>query len=282
MVRARFSENNPGQVTGYAVTLAGHVRPDGTPLWYGGGRLAAGLTLPRLRERWDRRPGVPTERSGTALFTDQEREQVYRHTARQAAMATEHIRRYAMTDPGAAADAAWAAADTLHVAARVLRSRHLRCAADSYDRAARAQHGRVPQRSRDGERLRRTARLIALAGDLTGDTTLAAVALVAQLVALAVAVAEMRQAQQHTAQAGAARAAAAHLHSAVPHVRSRVPGSGRVRSHGPAPANAAELASVDYPADVKPCPSATDQAEPARVHSPQQHGLPRRRVGPGR
>ena len=43
-----------------------------------------------------------------------------------------------LADPAEAADAAWAAADMLHVAARALRDPHLRCAADSYDRAARA------------------------------------------------------------------------------------------------------------------------------------------------
>ena len=90
-----------------------------------------------------------------------------------------------MTDPRAAADAAWAAADTLHVAARALGNPHLRCAADSYDRAARAAYGRIPALSHDGDQLRRTARMIALAGNLTGDTTLMAIALVAQLVALA-------------------------------------------------------------------------------------------------
>ena len=43
--------------------------------------------------------------------------------------------------------------------------------------------------------------MIALAGNLTGDNTLMAIALMAQLVALAAAVAELRQAQQHAAQA---------------------------------------------------------------------------------
>jgi len=71
----------------------------------------------------------------------------------------------ASVNPVAAADAAWAAADTLHVAARALRNRHLRYAADSYDRAARAPYGRLPQRSREGDQLRRTTRLIALAGN---------------------------------------------------------------------------------------------------------------------
>src|SRR4029077_20884471 len=94
-------------------------------------------------------------------------------------------------------------------------SRELRCAADTYDRAARAPHGRLPRRSRDGDQLRRTARLIALAGQVTEDSTLTAIAMVANLVALAAAVAELRQAQQHAAQSAAALAAARHLHAAM-------------------------------------------------------------------
>src|SRR5439155_27022237 len=152
-------------------------------------------------------------------------------------------------DPTAAAAAAWAAADRLHIAARALRNPHLRCAADSYDRAARTQYGRLPRRSRDGDQLRQTARMIALAGNLTGDTTLTAIALIAQLVALAAAVAELRQAQQHAAQAAAARAAAAHLNSAVTQARSQVPRFGPGQSQRTARATSAgEGIRRDFPA----------------------------------
>ena len=185
LVRLRFSQTDPGQVTGYSVTLPGHTGPDGAPAWYGGGRLAAGLTLPRLRDRWRGGRSSCAERPGTFRFTAPERDAIYAHASRQAAAAAEHIRRCAHSDPAAAADASWAAADTLHVAARALRSRELRCAADAYDRAARAPHGRLPRRSCNGERLRRTARLIALAGHAMGDSTLTAIALVTNLVALA-------------------------------------------------------------------------------------------------
>src|SRR5947199_188416 len=161
--------------------MPGHTAQDGGVVWYGGGRLAGGLAVPRLRDRGTRAPGGSAERSGASQFTAPERDEVYRHAARQARAAAEHIRHCAMSDPAAAADAAWAAADTLHVAARALRNPSLRCAADSYDRAARAAYGRIPRRSHDGDQLRRTARMIALAGNLTGDATLTAVALVAQL-----------------------------------------------------------------------------------------------------
>jgi hypothetical protein len=42
---------DPGQITGYAVALPG--RSDAVPaIWFGGGKLAAALTLPQLHRRW--------------------------------------------------------------------------------------------------------------------------------------------------------------------------------------------------------------------------------------
>jgi len=76
LVRLRFSEINPGQVTGSSVGLPGHAGSDGTPAWYGGGRLSAGLTLPRLRERWDPARSSAAGRSGAFRFTVAEREAI--------------------------------------------------------------------------------------------------------------------------------------------------------------------------------------------------------------
>ena len=53
LVRRRYSSIHPGEVTGYAVGLAQHTSRDGQVIWYGGGKLAADLTLPKLRARWD-------------------------------------------------------------------------------------------------------------------------------------------------------------------------------------------------------------------------------------
>ena len=281
LVRLRFSEIDPRQVTGYAVTLPGHIGADGTPRWYGGGRLAAGLTLPRLRDHWRRRTSGTAGRFGAPRFTAPERDDLYRHAARKAAAAAAHIRHCSVTDPGRAADAAWAAADTLHVAARALRNPELRCAADAYDRAARAPHGRLPQRSRDGDQLRTTARLIALAGNLTGDTMLMAAALVAQLAALTAAVAELRQAQQHAAQAAAARAAAAHLPAAA-QARSRTPRFGP--AHTPrrsGTTSAAEAARRDFPVGMRPGRTPASESPRSRSRADQRL-LPPRRAGPAR
>src|SRR5258708_18239793 len=50
--RKRYSTTDPGEVTGYAVGLPRHTAKDGGIVWYGGGKLAADLTLPKLRLRW--------------------------------------------------------------------------------------------------------------------------------------------------------------------------------------------------------------------------------------
>ena len=51
LIRQRHSTVHPGQVTGYAVGLPGHTGKDGGTIWYGGGKLAADLTLPKLRHK---------------------------------------------------------------------------------------------------------------------------------------------------------------------------------------------------------------------------------------
>ncbi len=52
MIRKRYSTTNPGEVTGYAVGLPPHTATGGGIVWYGGGKLAADLSLPKLRRRW--------------------------------------------------------------------------------------------------------------------------------------------------------------------------------------------------------------------------------------
>jgi hypothetical protein len=114
LVRKRFSTRNPGEVTGYAVALAGDTTRAGSPVWFGGGKLAPDLTLPKLRCRWQPAHAAPCER-----LTPAERNAIWEHAARTAADAADQIRDFAATDLAGAADAAWAAADTLHVAASV-------------------------------------------------------------------------------------------------------------------------------------------------------------------
>jgi hypothetical protein len=139
LIRKRLSTCNPAEVTGYAVALPGDAARDGGQVWFGGGKLAADLTLPKLRRRWEPARVTPEE-----TFTTKERNAFWEHAAQTAADASAQIRSHAARSPAAAADAAWAAADTMHAAAAALGSRILRQAADSYDRAARAPYGRIP------------------------------------------------------------------------------------------------------------------------------------------
>lgn len=278
LVRLRFSEISAGQVTGYAVGLPGHDASDGEPLWYGGGRLASGLTLPRLRRGWAV-PRSNAERSGAFRCTVPERNAIFAHAVRQTKLAADHIRYSARSDPAMAADAAWATADTLHVAARALRDPELRCAAASYDRAARTRYGRIPPATHEGNHLRAAARLLAMTGQITGDGTLVTIALIANLAALALAVAELREAQQRAAQAAAARATASQLHVACIQRHPPVPRRGQAEDRKFDRAASAELVRGDFL--VPPGLGRPVRAGPARTHPrPVQGPLPPRRAGP--
>ena len=213
LVRKRFSITNPGQVTGYSVALPGDTAKDGGPVWYGGGKLAADLTWPKLRQRWT--PDRATPGRLRPDLTAEERNAIWEHATRTAADATAQIRNLAWTNPAAAADAAWATSDALHVAAAMLGSRILRQAADAYDRAARPPYGRIPPPSPVGNRLRQAARLMSAFAYITQDRSMAPLVLITKLAALAEAVAELRESQQHAAQAAAALRAAGHLHAAT-------------------------------------------------------------------
>jgi hypothetical protein len=252
LVRKRFSVTNQGQVTGYSVALPGDTAKDGGPVWYGGGKLAADLSWPKLRQRWT--PGRATPGRLRPDLTAEERNTLWEHATRAAADTTAQIRNLAWTDP-AAADAAWATSDTLHVAAAMLGSRILRQAADAYDRAARAPHGRIPPPSPAGNQLRQAARLLSAFAYLTGDRSMAPIVLITRLVALAEAVAELRQSQQHAAQAAAALHAAERLYAAT---RAAPPPRPASRA-----STAAQLAGLSFPAPARPV---------ARPPAPEQPG----------
>jgi hypothetical protein len=211
LVRRRFSSRDAGVVSGFAVALPRDVNGAGGPVWFGGGKLAADLTLPRLRRRWE--PARSTVDS--APFTPEERSAILEHATRAAGEAARQIRHLAAVNPGAAADTAWAAADVLHAAAAALNSRTLRQAADGYDRAARVPYGRIPARSPTGHSLRRAARLLGSVAAVANDPAVRQVRLIARLADLTETVAELRDAQQRAAQASAARRAAEQLRAAA-------------------------------------------------------------------
>ena len=91
LVRLRYSTKNPGQVTGYAVGLPDDTAKAGEPVWYGGGKLAADLSWPKLQQRWTRpaRPG--------SLLTPGEADALWEYAARAAADATGRIRFFTAT-----------------------------------------------------------------------------------------------------------------------------------------------------------------------------------------
>jgi hypothetical protein len=268
LVRTRSSTRNPGQVTGYAVALPGDTTKAGTPVWYGGGKLAADLTLPKLRRRWGAAGG-----SADDSFTAAERGAVWEHVARVADSVSGQIQMLAAGDPAFAADTAWATADTLHVAAAALGSRILRQAADAYDRAARAPYGHVPAPTPAGNSLRRAARLLSAYGYVTSDPSFRPILLITRLAALVEAVAALRQAQERAVQAASALSAAERLHAAE---RSYTAPTAGVRH----PALAATaLADAGFPVAPSPitggasapAPAAPGAGPPATSLRPRRH-----------
>ena len=254
LVRQRFSVKIPGQVTGYSVALPGDTTKDGGPVWYGGGKLAADLSWPKLQQRWTSTRTAPGRPHSNLTAGD--RNAAWDHATRAAADATAQIRTLAWTDPAAAADAAWATSDTLHAAAAMLGSRILRQAADAYDRAARPPYGRIPPPSPAGNQLRQAARLLSAFACLTGGRSMAPIVLITRLAALAEAVAELRETQQHAAQAAAARAAAEQLHAAAHPAPPAQPRPDQRAS------TAAQLAGLSFPQSAPP-PATPGQPGPA-------------------
>ena len=266
LVRTRQSARRAGEVTGYAVALAGDTARGGKPVWFGGGKLAPDLTLPKLRRRWPgtASPGVP--------LTAADRSAAWEQALSAVDAAAAHVRQMAAGSSDGAADAAWAAAGTLHVAAAVLGSRVLQQAADAYDRAARAPYARIPAPTLAGNSLRGAARLLSALAFLSDDPSLRPVLLITRLAALAEAVAALRESQQRAAQAASALSAAQHLRDAVG--TGPVPGSGAGRVAG----TAAGLAGAGFPAMPGPVPAASP-APPPRKSAPPPPG-PSPRPGP--
>jgi hypothetical protein len=270
LIRKRYSTTCAGQVTGYSVALPGDVTRTGQQIWYGGGKLAADLTLPKLRHRWQTTPAAagPVPPGG---LTAKERAAIWEHAGRVCADAARDIRSCtANGQPDTAADAAWAAADTLHAAATALRSRVIRQAAAHYDRAARNPYGRLPRPARSGHGLRHAARLLARTASCTRDRDLRQVALVVRLAALAEAVGDLRQTQHHAAQAAAARAAAERLRSAAAHM-SRSAGPDLTRSRAaavlpmfPIPGRAGRADRTGQRKDAPPARPGSPRRRPAR------------------
>ncbi|GAA1886146.1 relaxase/mobilization nuclease domain-containing protein [Actinomadura bangladeshensis] len=222
-VRLRFSVRTPGEVTGYAVAVPDYSNSAGEPVFFSGGKLAADLTLPKLRHKWTdgapRRPAAASRRWTPGSSADHEvRAAAYREAARAAGTAAWQMR--SLHDPGVRADLAAAASDVLHTAADITGNRELAKAADAYDRAAREPYGRLPPVTPYGSALRAVARTLAITNVGWGDRreqkrdlTVDLLFLIANLADLIESAAEHRLAQQRLAQADAARRAAERLNA---------------------------------------------------------------------
>jgi len=299
LVRERMSERNPGEVTGYAVALPDRYDNGGKQIFFGGGKLAPDLTLPQLLRRWQHpragatqgdagrtfangaeghlagaggREGVGADRFG---LTAAERFRIWQQATGAAARAADHIAASALTDPAVAADAAWAASDFLAAAGRVVEGRRggpLTEAAGLYDGAARGLFGKTPAPTTAGRGLRDAGRLLLMAQVAKPSELKQLLALLAQLAALADAVARLRDTQQRAVQASAARRAAEQLRAATGHYGVRIgraaavasPVQGRRQTAGASPVTAPVTASVTTPA-------ASPMAQPAAAPSRGPH-----------
>jgi hypothetical protein len=218
-VLVKLRHGQRGDVTGYAVGLAGHTTVAGDTVWYGGGRLASDLTLPRLRARWDGPSARPSGSTAARLAAESNPVPLglYQRAADTVRQATAAMR--GATGSGEASAIARAAADVLTAAARAWEGRGggpLTDAADSFDRAAfDLRRLARPVRHPSAAGLRSIGRLIAVAGrvnDKDKDTR-TVLRLILALAGIADALAEIREAQRRLHQRQAAREAASYLRS---------------------------------------------------------------------
>jgi len=219
-VRERFS-TVPGreqELTGYAVAVAGDRNRAGGLVYFGGGKLAADLSLPRLEQRWaasgaaDPAAGGQGAAGRAGLLRD----------AAGCAQAAGGVLQAAGgqvaggADPEGMAGVALAAGDALVGVAAAFEGSFggpLTTAAAAYDRAARPPRSAAggDRRWEQGDaarRLQEASRAVARAGRLAGRSDRAAgMELVAALVSLTGTVARLHAAHGRAEQARAAQAA---------------------------------------------------------------------------
>lgn len=232
----RMSDRNPGEITGYSVSLNDYINGVGEPVRFGGGKLAPDLSWPKLAARWSEpalETAVPaagghaaTEQPAPAAprFGDDD-EAAWREAERIVREAAERITASAATDPDLASDAAWATADALAAAAGGLEGAEggpLTDAAVAFDRAGRDSFRRTPVRTDTGQALRSVGRMVGMLAVSSRQPKARAAVLSVAMSSLVAAVADLRTAQQRQHQAEAAFATAVGLRNVAP---SAVPGA---------------------------------------------------------
>jgi hypothetical protein len=215
----RESTIHPGEITGYSVALAGDTNAEGDPIFYGGSKLAADLSLSRLRQRW--------QPDTTLAGADRRARQLQPPPAeiyeRAASLVTDVIGRLAR-DPGGVAGGVAAAADLLAAIASTWEGTSggpMTQAAELLDRAAHEPTTRTrPARpGSPGYALRTITRLVhhTTENSRHGHQEMQAMLRIIRAMAgLADAIGELRSAQQRLHQAHTAQAAAAVLRGYQP------------------------------------------------------------------
>ena len=213
-VAVRERRDPDGTLSGYAVGRREPGYGTGDTVFYGGGKLAADLSLPKLQARWAA-AGDSTAPTGAPSAPAQDRAQLWRQATQAAADAAEQVRGRADSSDreglAGAGDAAAAAAEVLSAASRLVEGDAggpLTQAARDYDRAAREVRGRLPEATLAGTMLRTAALQLARSGKAGRNEAAQIALLVAQIGSLSLSVSHLREAQGRTAQAAAARRAA--------------------------------------------------------------------------
>lgn len=225
LVRPRHRSIDPAEVTGYSVGLPGNRASNGDTIWYGGGRLAPDLTLPRLRRRWGRPSGSRAMRRGNALSGA--RDAVRSAAERMAALAGD--------DPERAAGIAVHASDVLVALARASGRGRLSQACDRFDHAARPGGRQTVAHTLAGNSLRASARLIAALNHVDEKLLLDLIRVLARF---ADTLAAVRHAQDRLHQARSALAAAAELRTFASQLASSRPQQIPLPLHVDQPASA--------------------------------------------
>ena len=193
---------------------------------YGGGKLAADLSLPKLQARWAAAGGGGGGASvgGGPSAPVGDRAALWSEATQAAAQAAEQVRQYSSSAAGddlaSAGDAAAAAAEGLSAASRLIEGDDggpLTRAARDYDRAAREVRGRLPEPTVAGTLLRTAALQMARGTRSHRSEAAQILMLVAQIGRLSQSVAALREAQGRSAQAAAARRASLQVGNAAEH-----------------------------------------------------------------
>jgi hypothetical protein len=219
LVKLRPGVTNPDAYTGFSVALPSHTTASGDPVWFGGGKLARDLTLPKLRQRWAGPDGHLAAAGSLVRISPAARVQALDAAAEAIRGAADAIGQLAGSNPNAAQAVAQAASDTLTAAASSVEGRSggpLTAAAELFDQAAREPNGWIATANQHSFDLRAMSRLVHLMGRISGDKdTFAMLALLLDLARLADTLATLREGQQRHHQAQAALRAAATLRAAA-------------------------------------------------------------------